>query len=48
MMTESDKERFNNRLCVGNLLVSADVYVTPGMTEKIGRASCRERVSSPV
>lgn len=33
MMTESDKERFNNRLCVGNLLVSADVYVTPGMTE---------------
>ena len=33
MMTESDKERFNNRLCVGNLLVSADVYITPGMTE---------------
>lgn len=33
MMTESEKERFNKRVCVGNLLVSADVYVTPGMTE---------------
>lgn len=33
MMTESDKERFNKRVCVGQLLVSADVYVTPVMTE---------------
>ncbi|EIS1621997.1 hypothetical protein L2C17_004500 [Salmonella enterica subsp. enterica serovar Sandiego] len=33
MMTESDKERFNNRICVGHVLVSADIYVTPVMTE---------------
>ncbi|EBE5275249.1 hypothetical protein GV134_22460 [Salmonella enterica] len=33
MMTESDKERFNNRICVGHVLVSADIYVTPFMTE---------------
>ncbi|WOI84404.1 hypothetical protein [Citrobacter braakii] len=33
MMTESDKERFNNRICVGHVLVSADVYVTQSMTE---------------
>ncbi|WP_042958396.1 hypothetical protein [Erwinia tasmaniensis] len=32
MMTESDKERFNNRICVDKLLISADVYVTPSMT----------------
>ncbi|VCY81176.1 hypothetical protein BANRA_05013 [Escherichia coli] len=33
MMTESDKERFNKRICVGHVLVSADIYVTPVMTE---------------
>ena len=33
MMTESDKERFNNRVCVGQVIISADVYVTPVMTE---------------
>ncbi|EEH4986614.1 hypothetical protein I5420_22505 [Citrobacter koseri] len=33
MMTKSDKERFNNRICVGHVLVSADIYVTPVMTE---------------
>lgn len=33
MMTEFDKERFNNRICIGQVLVSADVYVTPDMTE---------------
>lgn len=33
MMTESDKERFNNRICIGQVLVSADVYVTSVMTE---------------
>ena len=33
MMTESDKERFNKRICVGHVLVSADIYVTPSMTE---------------
>ncbi|ARF52089.1 hypothetical protein [Pantoea stewartii] len=33
MMTESDKERFNNRICIGQVLVSADVYITSVMTE---------------
>lgn len=33
MMTESDKERFNNRLCIGHALISADVYVSPCITE---------------
>ncbi|CAI1172044.1 hypothetical protein [Serratia entomophila] len=33
MMTEADKERFNMRVCVGELLVSADFYVNPVMTE---------------
>lgn len=33
MMTESDKERFNERICIGHVLVSADIYVTPVMTE---------------
>ncbi|EEZ6060052.1 hypothetical protein DCO30_003837 [Escherichia coli O1] len=33
MMTESDKDRFNNRVCVGQVIISADVYVTPVMTE---------------
>lgn len=34
MMTESDKERFNKRLCVGHVLVSADIYVTIRMAGK--------------
>ncbi|QZN96698.1 hypothetical protein [Symbiopectobacterium purcellii] len=33
MMTESDKERFNNRVCVGQVIISSDVYVTPVMSE---------------
>ncbi|WP_289347311.1 hypothetical protein [Pantoea stewartii] len=33
MMNESDKECFNNRLRVAQVLVSADIYVTPVMTE---------------
>ena len=32
-MTESDKELFNKRICVGHVLVSADIYTTPVMTE---------------
>lgn len=33
MMTESEKELFNKRICVGHVLISADIYVTPVMTE---------------
>lgn len=33
-MNESDKERFNNRICVGHVLISANVYITPIMTER--------------
>jgi hypothetical protein len=33
MMTESEKELFNKRICVGHVLINADVYVTPVMTE---------------
>lgn len=32
-MNNSDLERFNKRICVGEVLVSADIYVTPVMTE---------------
>lgn len=33
MMTESEKELFDRRICVGHVLVSANIYVTPVMTE---------------
>lgn len=33
MMTESEKELFNKRVCAGHVLVSADVYIAPLMTE---------------
>ncbi|MHB9331378.1 hypothetical protein ACP3S7_28165 [Phytobacter ursingii] len=37
MMIESDKERFNKRICVGHVLVSADVYLKPGISESAAK-----------
>ena len=32
-MNNSEKERFNNRVCVGQVRISADVYKNSGMSE---------------
>ncbi|WP_459496811.1 hypothetical protein [Erwinia amylovora] len=32
-MNESEKKRFNDRVCVGQVRISADVYITSGMSE---------------
>lgn len=32
-MNNSEKERFNNRVCVGQVRISADVYINSGMSE---------------
>lgn len=32
-MNKSEKERFNNRVCVGQVRISADVYINSGMSE---------------